>query len=131
MSSNVVKRLSYPLLFKTNETAQFFENRKSFYREIIEIIENLYNLDPEHVHVLLFVLAIILMVLLNISGIPDELQRQSPIPDSFPSIEEIIATVLSGGSLKELFANYLEADKKLNCTTVSTTDKTRTKRRKK
>ena len=128
MSSNVVKILSYPLLFKINETAQFFENRKSLYSEIN-------NLDPEHVFLLATtLLGIILMVILITSGIPEELQLQSPISGSFPSfpsIEEIITTILSGGSLKQLFANYFEANKRSHHATVGTTDKTHTKQRKK
>lgn len=126
MSPNVVKRVPYPLCFKTNETAQFFENRKS-YSEIIK------NPDPEVLFLLATtLLGIILLILLMVSGIPEELQLQSPISAvSFPSIEEIITTILSGGSLKQLFADYFEQVKKSHRTTVDATDKTHSKRRKK
>ena len=110
VASNVVKRLQYPLVFKTNETANFFEKRETLFTQIAKNPGDMF-------HFALFAIAVLsiplIMVLHTMLGDSEELQNvQLPMLGSFPSLEEIITTVLSGGSLKELFASYFEADKK-------------------
>lgn len=116
-----LKILGYPLHFKTNNTAKFFEERETVYTWIIE--------NPQNMLQMALYLTLTILVAVSVFVMPTMIEsiNQNQITDSgfkdmqnsmwwsrLPSLEEILATLVMGGDIKELFTKVFEEETKPN-----------------
>ena len=115
-----LKILGYPLHFKTNKIAKFFEERETIYTWIID--------DPQNMLQMALYLPLTILVAVSVIIMPTMIesinQNQNQTKDKdmqdlmwwsrLPSLEEILATLFMGGDIKGLFAKVFEEGAKPN-----------------
>ena len=112
-----LKISGYPLDFKVNKTAKFFEERETIYTWIINNPQNMLQMALYLTLTILVAVSVFVMptMMESINQNQKDEDMQNLIWWSrLPSLEEILATLFMGGDVKELFTKVFEEEAKPN-----------------